>query len=47
MLEWWSKEVERLKRVTKEMLEQAAKDGKEPPQLGDPEVLRAGIKPER
>ena len=47
VLEWWSKEVERLKRVTKEMLEQAAKDGKEQPKLGDPEVLRAGIKPER
>ena len=47
VLEWWSKEVERRKRVTKEMLEQAAKDGKEPPKLGDPEVLRAGIKPER
>lgn len=46
-LEWWPKELERRRRVTKEMIETAKKDGKEPPKLGDPEVLRAGIKPER
>lgn len=44
---WFPKEIERRKRVTKELVEQAAKDGKPAPQLGDPEVLRAGIKPER
>jgi len=41
-LAWWPKEVERRKRVTKELTEQAEKEGKPAPKLGDPEKLRAG-----
>ena len=46
-LAWWPAEVERRKRVTKDLIEQAAKDGKPAPQLPDPEKLRAGLSPEQ
>ena len=46
-LAWWPGEVERRVRVTKEILEQAEKEGKERPAMADPEQLRAGIKPAR
>lgn len=46
-LAWWPKEVERRKRVTKEMIEQAEKEGKPKPTMADPSVIRYGIKPER
>lgn len=46
-LEWWPREVERRKRVTKQMFEEADNAGKPRPPLGDPEALRAGIAPER
>jgi 2'-hydroxyisoflavone reductase len=41
-LEWWPKEVERRERVGKELVEQAKKEGKEPPKLDPPDMLRAG-----
>lgn len=44
-LEWWPKELDRRRRVTKELLAQAEKEGRERPPLGDPEALRAGMKP--
>jgi 2'-hydroxyisoflavone reductase len=46
-LAWFPGEIERRKRVTKEMREQAEKEGKPPPQMQDPEKLRAGISPKR
>ncbi len=46
-LAWWPKEVARRERVTKELIEQAEKDGKERPKLADPTKVRAGISPER
>jgi 2'-hydroxyisoflavone reductase len=46
-LAWWPSELERRIRVTKELVEEAKKEGKEAPQLPDPGVLRAGIKAER
>lgn len=42
-LEWWPKEIERRKRIGKELTEQAEKEGKPKPKLGDPEQLRAGL----
>ncbi|MFN0010580.1 MAG: NAD-dependent epimerase/dehydratase family protein [Phycisphaerales bacterium] len=47
ILAWWPGEIERRKRVGAEMVEQAKKDGKEPPNLPDPNLLRAGISRER
>ncbi len=47
ILAWWPGEIERRKRGGAEMVEQAKKDGKEPPQLPDPTKLRAGISRER
>lgn len=41
-LVWWPKEVERRKRVGKELTAQAEKEGKPAPKLGDPDKLRAG-----
>lgn len=41
-LEWWPKEVERRARVGKELIEQATKDGKEPPKIAPADELRAG-----
>jgi 2'-hydroxyisoflavone reductase len=46
-LAWWPKEVERRRRVTQEMIDQAQKEGKAQPPLSDPAQLRAGIKPDR
>lgn len=46
-LAWFPSELERRRRVTAEMLEQATKEGKPAPQLQDPGELRAGIKPQR
>lgn len=42
-LTWWPTEVERRIRVGKELVEQAKKEGKPEPKLGDPLKLRAGI----
>lgn len=47
ILAWWPGEIERRRRVGAEMVEQAKKDGKEPPNLPDPEKLRAGISRDR
>ncbi len=41
-LEWFPKELERRRRVTKELIAEAQKEGKPAPQLGDPDKLRAG-----
>lgn len=46
-LEWWPKEVDRRTRVTKQMQEDAVRDGKTPPNMPDPTKLRAGMTPER
>jgi 2'-hydroxyisoflavone reductase len=47
ILDWWPKELERRISVTKQMQDDAAKSGKPAPQMGDPKVLRAGMKPTR
>ena len=39
---WWPTEVARRDRVGKELIEQAKKDGKEPPKLPPADELRAG-----
>lgn len=41
-LAWWPKEVARRERVGKELVEQAKKEGKEPPKLPPSDKLRAG-----
>lgn len=41
-LAWWPKEVERRKRVGKELTAQAEKEGRPAPKLGNPDLLRAG-----
>lgn len=41
-LEWFPKELDRRRRVTKELMEEAEKNGTPKPKLGDPEKLRAG-----
>lgn len=46
-LAWWPVEVERRVRVTRELIEDARAKGEEPPQLGDPVKLRAGLAPEQ
>jgi 2'-hydroxyisoflavone reductase len=46
-LAWFPSEIERRVRVTKELTEQAAKDGKPTPKLPDPLALKAGPSPER
>lgn len=43
LVEWWPKEVDRRTRVGKQMVDDAIKAGKEPPQLPHPEKLRAGM----
>jgi 2'-hydroxyisoflavone reductase len=45
-LEWWPKEIERRKRVGKELVAQAEKEGKPAPKLGDPDKPRAGMSAE-
>ncbi len=47
ILAWWPGELERRKRVTAELTEQAKKEGKEPPQMADPTKIRAGISRDR
>lgn len=46
-LEWWPKEVARRERVGKQLVEEAKKAGKEPPNLPDPAKLRVGMSRER
>jgi 2'-hydroxyisoflavone reductase len=46
-LDWWPKEVERRTRVGKELVAQAEKDGKAPPNLPPADRPRAGIKADR
>jgi 2'-hydroxyisoflavone reductase len=46
-LEWWPGELERRARVAKEAMELAEKEGKPKPEMADPGVIKAGIKPER
>lgn len=41
-LEWFPKELDRRRRVTKELIEEAEKAGTPAPKLADPEKLRAG-----
>jgi 2'-hydroxyisoflavone reductase len=47
ILEWWPGEIERRVRVTKELQEQAVRDNKPAPPIGDPTKLRAGISTEK
>jgi 2'-hydroxyisoflavone reductase len=47
ILEWWPEEIERRKRVTKQMIDDAAAANKPAPQLPDPESLKAGPTAER
>lgn len=46
-LAWWPVEVERRARVTTDLIEEAKAKGQEPPRLGDPLKLRAGLSPEQ
>jgi 2'-hydroxyisoflavone reductase len=43
ILQWWPSEVERRVRVTKEMKEKAAKEGKPEPKMPDPTLFKPGI----
>lgn len=47
ILSWWPGELERRARVTKEMQEAAKARGEEPPKMGDPAKLRAGLPREK
>jgi hypothetical protein len=46
-LAWFPSEIERRVRVTKELQDAAKTKGIEPPQLADPQALRAGPAPAR
>jgi 2'-hydroxyisoflavone reductase len=46
-LGWWPTEVDRRARVTKQMQEDAVREGKTPPTMPDPTKPRAGMTPER
>lgn len=46
LLAWWPEEVDRRRRVTQQMQDEAAAKGEAPPRMGDPEALRAGPRPE-
>lgn len=47
ILEWWPGEIERRKRVTKQLTDDAAAAGKEAPKLPNPEALKDGPTAER
>jgi len=47
ILDWWPGEIERRVKVTKDMIEQAEREGKDRPRTADPLALRAGIPLER
>ncbi|MCI0630132.1 MAG: NAD-dependent epimerase/dehydratase family protein [Phycisphaerales bacterium] len=47
ILEWWPREIERRKRITAQLKEEAKKAGKPEPQVRDPEQIKEGISPER
>ncbi|MCW5769751.1 MAG: NAD-dependent epimerase/dehydratase family protein [Phycisphaeraceae bacterium] len=46
-LAWWPSEVDRRRRAGELLTEEAKAAGREPPRLGDPTLLKAGIPPER
>jgi 2'-hydroxyisoflavone reductase len=47
LLTWWPVEVERRKRVTQQMQDDAKAKGQPPPKMGDPAKLRQGPTPEK
>lgn len=47
LLEWWPEEIARRKRVTQQLMDDAAAAGKPAPTLPDPEALKAGPTAER